>query len=207
MARYPKDKAGYFYTVIEQKRAVGEPRHRKFIRAKTVARLKEKIAAFLVEQDEGLAAPKSDAPYTVLTWVWEWLRGVELRGKVRASTLKRYKSAIKVHISPILGKVVLRELTLAHVQAFLDRLIEKGGKGGKPLAPQTVKNTWIPLKQALDSARKRGLTRIITTDVELPAAIEPDLYQITPDEMRRFLTSVAGDRFEFAVLARCPGLS
>lgn len=190
MARFAKDKNGLFYTVIELKRDVGSGRRRKFIRAKTVALLKEKIATYLIEQEDGNAPQKAGAAYTVLTWVREWLRGAELRGKVTASTLKRYKSGIATHVEPALGKIALKKLTLNQVQQFIDSLIEKG------LAPQTVRNTWIPLKQALDAARKQGLTKINTLDIELPALRTPDLYQISVEEMRHFLASVEGDRFE-----------
>lgn len=190
MARYAKDSKGLFYTVIELKRGVGEPRQRKFIRAKTVALLKEKIADYHRQQEDGDAPAKSSAPYTVLTWIREWLRGLELRGRVAASTLKRYKSGVTVHVEPMLGKVALKRLTLAQVQQFIDSLIEQG------LAPQTVRNTWIPLKQALDAARKQGLTKINTADIELPALRAPDLYQITVEEMQRFLAVVEGDRYE-----------
>lgn len=190
MARYSRDGKGLFYTVIELKHDVGEGRKRKFIRAKTVALLKDKIAAFLIEQDEGNAPAQASAAYTVLTWIREWLRGVELRGRVTASTLKRYKSGITVHIEPVLGKITLKRLTLSQVQQFIDSMIESG------LAPQTVRNTWIPLKQALDAARKQGLTKVNTLDIELPAQRPPNLYQITVEEMRHFLASVEGDRFE-----------
>ena len=45
MARPKRDKDGYFYEVIELKRGLGGRRQRKFIRAKTAALLREKIAA------------------------------------------------------------------------------------------------------------------------------------------------------------------
>jgi hypothetical protein len=65
MARAKKDKNGYFYEVLELPPGLGGKRQRKYIRAKTAALLKEKIAKFHADQDQGL---HPSATYMNIPW-------------------------------------------------------------------------------------------------------------------------------------------
>jgi integrase len=97
----------------------------------------------------------------------------------------------------------LSPLTLDDVQRFVDYVHQQGRKPKKkgdepaPLAPRTVRNILTPLQEALAAAKRRKLVREnVALDVELPEAKAPDLYHLTPAEMRRFLAAVRGDRLE-----------
>lgn len=203
MARAKRDKNGYFYEVVELKRAVGGKRRRKYIRAKTAAKLREKVAQFHADQDKGLAPVRTPGMPTMAALLREWLENEQKRGKIRPSTHTRYEMDIRNHIIPALGYILPPDLTYDHVQQFVDHVSANGRKPRKeggtsgPLSPQTVRRIMTPLLQALDAAKRRGLVREnVARDVELPEAKAPDLYQLTPDEIRRFLDIVRGDRFE-----------
>src|SRR6266540_1015370 len=97
MARPKRDKDGYFYEVIELKRGPGGKRQRKFIRAKTAALLREKIAAFHAAQEQGFAPVRSSSEHTVASWMREWLASIKRRGKIRPSTYRRYEMDMRNH--------------------------------------------------------------------------------------------------------------
>jgi integrase len=201
LARYKKDSRGYFYTTIELPPGVGGKRQRKYIRAKTVALLKEKIEQFHADQAAGGAPIRRSGDHTVGSWLPEWLEGERMRGSIRPSTYLRYDADIRNHITPAIGKIPLKTLTLPPIQQMVDHALQHGRKrkDGKPrsLAPRTVRHMVTPLIEALDAAKRLGYVKHnVARDVELPAVKEPDLYQLEPDEIRTFLQEVRGDRFE-----------
>lgn len=202
MARFKRDTKGYFYEVFELEKPLIGGRQRKFIRAKTVAKLKEKIVAFHVQQEKGLAPIRKADDHTVETWLKAWIASEKRRGQIRPSTYRRYNSAIRIHLIPLIGRILLSDLTLHHVEQMIDACKRNDGA---PLAPRSIRNILTPLIEALDAAKRLGLVKEnVAKEAELPKAKQPDLYQVTPDELRRFLEYVRGTRFEalfwFAVL-------
>jgi integrase len=215
MARAKKDAQGRFYEVVELAAGIDGKRQRKWIRAKTAALLKEKVAKFYADMEQGLdPIRRTNGEYTVASWLQTWLDGEWTRGTVRPSTLKRYQSAIQNHITPVIGRFLLRDLTYDHVQQMLDYAYKQGkrvkradGETCGPLAAQSVRNILSPLSEALDAALKRGLVRKnVAKDVELPALKRAELYKLTPEELQRFLDAVRGDRFEALYWLACLGL-
>jgi len=94
-------------------------------------------------------------------------------------------------------------LTLDDVQRFVAHVHQHGRKPKNhddtpsPLAPRTVRNILTPLQEALGATKRRKLVREnVALDVELPEVRQPDLYKLTPAEMRHFLQVVRGDRLE-----------
>lgn len=137
------------------------------------------------------------------SWLKHWLASEQQRGKIRPSTYRRYEMDIRNHLIPELGHIKLSALTLDDVQRFFDRVHQQGRKpknnddAPSALAPRTVRNILTPLQEALGAAKRRKLVREnVALDVELPEARQPDLYKLTPAEMRRFLQVVRGDRLE-----------
>lgn len=202
MARFKRDTKGYFYEVFELEKPLVGGRQRKFIRAKTVARLKEKIAAFHVQQEKGLAPVRKPDDHTVETWLKLWIAAEKRLGQIRPSTYRRYSSAIRIHLIPLIGHILLTDLTLHHIEQMIGACKRKDGAA---LAPRSIRNIMTPLIEALAAAKRRGLVKEnVAKEAELPKAKQPDLYQVTPDELRRFLEYVKDTRFEalfwFAVL-------
>jgi integrase len=203
---WKKDKQGRFYEVIELAPTAEGHRQRKFIRAKTVAQLKEKITRFHADLEQGRdPIRRITGEHTVASWLAVWMEGEWTRDNTRASTLQAYSSNIKNHINPRIGTIRLRDLTVDHVQQMLDYAYKHGkklkGKDGEeargPLAPQTVRNILSPLTEALDAALKRDLVRRnVAEDVELPSRKLPNLYKLTPEDIQRFLAVVREDRLE-----------
>jgi len=80
--------------------------------------------------------PKDLNDYTVTKWCDYWLR-VCCNG-VKTTTYRSYESIIEHHIKPVLGDVLLQELTYEDVQLFINSM--KMGVGIEaPLSPKTIK--------------------------------------------------------------------
>jgi integrase len=203
MTRAKKDKNGYFYEALELAPGLGGKRQRKFIRAKTAALLKEKIARFHADQEQGIAPIRNPHEHTLASWLKEWLAGEQQRGTIRPSTYRRYEMDIRNHLIPAIGHIKLSTFTLSDAQRCIDNCATHGKKPRKegeppgPLAPRSVRNILTPLQEALATAKRHKLVREnVALDVELLEAKQPNLYKLLPTEMRRFLEAVRGDRFE-----------
>src|SRR3954470_15092786 len=128
MARAKKDKNGYFYEVLELASGLGGKRQRKFIRAKTAALLKEKIARFHADQEQGIAPIRNPHEHTLASWLKEWLAGEQQRGKIRPSTYRLYEMDIRNHLIPAIGHIKLNTFTLSDAQLCIDNCATHGKK-------------------------------------------------------------------------------
>jgi Phage integrase, N-terminal SAM-like domain len=73
------------------------------------------------------------------------------------STRVTYKGYIERTILPTLGHLPLRRLDAATLDRFYSELRDRGGGGGRPMAPATVRQVHAILRRALDQAARWGL--------------------------------------------------
>ena len=92
----------------------GGTRKRKTFYGKTRKEVQEKLRIALNDQKQGTLAtgPKQ----TLETYLTNWLAGIE--STLRPSTYQQYRSVIRTHLIPALGKIPLQKLTPEQVQAF-----------------------------------------------------------------------------------------
>ena len=72
------------------------------------------------------------------------------------STRVTYKGYIERTILPTLGHLPLRRLDTATLDRFYSELRGRGGVGGRPMAPATVRQVHAILRRALDQAARWG---------------------------------------------------
>lgn len=84
-----------------------------------------------------------------------WLR--RKRPHLRTTTSYRYEWMIDHYIAPRLGDVALGQLRDDHLDDLYDHLIACGGRGGRALAPKTVHEVHLIIRNALDLAMTRQL--------------------------------------------------
>jgi hypothetical protein len=105
------------------------------------------------------------------------------------STRVTYKGYIERTILPTLGHLPLRRLDTATPDRFYSELRGRGGVGGRPMAPATVRQVHAILRRALDQAVRWGW--IPANPAALPA--HPDSAQLrsgrpaqrrSPDSLR-----------------------
>jgi len=125
------------------------------------------------------------------------------RGELEWSPTKAngYRSIIDRRILPRWGNVALRRLRTADLDAWHSELRRRGGKGGQPLAPNSVKRIHAVLRTALAQAVRWGW---IATNPASNAPIEHPKRQqqrtLTSEEVRAVIAAAA-EVHEMAPLA------
>ena len=79
------------------------------------------------------------------------------RSQVRATTGYRYAWIVDRYVLPRLGAVSLRSLRADHLDDLYNHLLSSGSKHGGPLAPKTVHEAHLVVRNALDLAVRRDL--------------------------------------------------
>jgi integrase len=104
----------------------------------------------------GLPSPQAVArTWTVRRWLEFWLS--EIDGRLRASTLRSYRTIVYEHLIPQLGSERLSKLRTRTVQRAMDAIGRKRVRGGRLIASGTVNRIRAVLHSALNEARRRGM--------------------------------------------------
>jgi len=146
-----------------------------------------------------------DRAVTVQDWLWQWLAETAERGK-SPKTLANYRGHVRDVWVPALGKMRLRDLRRAHVEAVIARLAKPVGGERVPgqqgrrvqrRSAATVDGYRRTLRAALSAAVRRGL--IVTNPAQgrldsLPEREDKELAIWEPEATAAFLNHVSADR-------------
>jgi integrase len=155
---------------------------------KTQREVREKLTAALRAIDQG-EAPITERQ-TVAQFLDRWLTDVA-KPTVRPKTYHSYAALVRLHLAPALGHHQLSKLGPEHVQRMMNQKLASG------LSPRTVQYLRAVLRRALGQALKWGLVaRNVATLVDPPRVVQAEIRPLDPDEARRFLAAVRGDRLE-----------
>ncbi|MDX2007680.1 MAG: tyrosine-type recombinase/integrase [Meiothermus sp.] len=161
-------------------------RVRKSIYGKTEAEIVKKKNQLLAEYGLGIALQPDKM--TVAQLLDEWLEHKKLSTKITTQTW--YERAVRLHIKPELGSVLVQKLETRHIDALYRKLTKKG------LSSASVKQVHAAIFNALKQARRwKIVIANVAEDVTLPKGetFEPTIWSL--DESRRFLEAAQGDRF------------
>jgi integrase len=104
-----------------------------------------------------------------------WLEGN--KSSLRARTYRRYEQIVRVHLTPLLGRVVLSRLQPVQVQRLYAERLAAGS------APRTVHHIHMVLRRALGQAERWGyVPRNVATLVETPRAPRYEIASIGSDD-------------------------
>ena len=119
-----------------------------------------------------------------------WLRDTA-KQSVRPATYTSYATIVRRHLLPALGTTSLMKLTPQQVQMLMNRKLQEG------LSARRVDYIRGVLRSALAQAMKWGLvSRNVATLVTPPRAERAEVRPFDPEEARRFLDAIRGDRLE-----------
>ena len=153
---------------------------------------------------------------TLAEWLDEWL--ANFTGNLKYQAKKSYESSVRVHIKPKLGKYKLETLGTDQIQIWVNNLSKSGKKvetkgpdGSKnisyqPLAPKSVKNHYIALKAALETAVYMKLIKDNPADrVKLPRIEKKEKKYLSKTQLSEFMGAAKNDRlyYALAVLPLC----
>jgi integrase len=151
-------------------------------------------ARLLTQVNEG-RRPATDA--TVAQLLARWLEVADLAWSTRVT----YQGYVDRTILPALGHIQLRHLDTATLDRFYTTLRARGGTGGRPLAPATVRQVHAILRRALDQATRWGWISANPAALASPPRLGlADLRPPTPEEVSRLLAVTYEADPDFAVL-------
>jgi integrase len=182
-----KRKDGRWAAVINLGYQNGKLRRKSFY-GKTRGEVREKLTTALNDAQKGI--PISTDRQTVGHFLDHWLKECAKQA-TRPRTYEDYSTVVQRHITPALGRIPIVKLTPQHVQRFLNERQESG------LSGRSVQRIRAVLRNALNQALKWGLiVRNAAALTEPPHIEKHEIQPITPEQARRFLHAIAGDRLE-----------
>jgi integrase len=111
------------------------------------------------------------APVTVGHWLQLWLAS---REGPRPSTLRGYAAHVRLYLVPYLGRILLADLSAAHVQAMFAAIARQHAATGTSITPATLARVKATLRAALNAAIRAGhITVNPASRAELPRARRP----------------------------------
>jgi len=154
----------------------------------------------MVNDVEDGVPPPSRSPQ-LEQFLERWLAAVQ--PSLRPSTYRSYQDAVRLHISPQIGRVTLEKLTVDHVGALV-----RHKQAEQRLSPTTVRYILMVLRNALGKAVRWGVVgRNVATLVDAPRLQPRDVRVLSPDETKRLIEAARGDPMEaLFVLAVSTGL-
>src|SRR5829696_5509980 len=167
-----------------------EGRKRRSVAGKTRAEVSRKLTEAMADRDGGLFYDAGKL--TISEYLDRWLAD-SVKGTVKETTYANYSYITRVHISPALGRVKLKNLTPAHVRGFY------GEKARTNLSAATVKKMHVVLRRALSHAVSDGvIPRNAADNVKPPRASAPgeEIRPLNSEECSAFLEASRGERLE-----------
>jgi integrase len=163
-------------------------RRRKYLYGETRGAVAGELTKVLRNKAQGL--PVFIERQTVGQFLERWLED-SARVATRPRTFERYSQLIRLHIVPTLGWLRLEKLSPGHVQHLLNAKLAAG------LSSKTVRHIRGVLCTALGRALKWDLVgRNAAALTDAPKAVRPEIRAFTPDEAKRFIDAVKGERLE-----------
>ena len=131
----------------------------------------------------------SSSQETMGEYLEKWLRG---RRSLRPATVRSYEVHVRRHILPHIGHVPLAKISVAHLDAMFEALLDPDQN--PTLSVATVHRVHATLHCALNGAVKQGLIeRNPASLVELPAVMHARTAPWSADELATFLNLTVDD--------------
>jgi integrase len=163
-------------------------RDRRHVSAATRARVVEKVKSLEAKRDAGMVRASGKA-MLVDEWLDYWAENIA-SVRVRARTLATYRTMIRLHLNPYIGKRRLDQLQPEHLEQTYKQLLDKG------LSPASVLRVHRMLHRALKIAMQRDrVARNVATLVEPPRQERPKTPEpLDVEECKRVLAAAEGLR-------------
>ena len=161
---------------------------RKSVYAKTQTECAKKLRAAINAVDTGTYIEPSKM--TVEQWLNTWLN--EYCKDVKMRTLDKYRSTVRLHLIPALGKVKLSALNKVQVQRAFNQM----GDGNKPLASKSVHDAHGILHRALQQAVELEIiTKNPSDNCKLPRVEKNEIKPMTKQQIGVFIEEIKTSRF------------
>jgi integrase len=127
---------------------------------------------------------------TVAKYLLDWLDG---RHGLSPKTAERYRQLAEQQIIPHVGTIRLQKLRPQHVQDWHEKLLESGGKNGRPLSARTVGHAHRVLHRALARAvSSEAVSRNVASAISPPRVETREIEILTAEEIAETLAKLEG---------------
>lgn len=160
---------------------------------KTKREAEQALRSAITAHEKGRSARASSR--TVGQYLDEWHAAIKV--SIRPTTWVNYRNYVRYYVAPHIGDTRLQDLTPVRLNLLYAHLLDHGRvRGGGGLAPKTIVNVHRMLHRALrDAVRWDMAPRNVADDAQPPRSRRPQLSVWAPQEIRRFVDQVRGDRF------------
>lgn len=132
---------------------------------------------------------------TVNEWYAEWME--YKKRTVRLSTVKHYERVYRNHIKPMIGHMVMKDVTTRNCQLILNRLADDGRKSSSIHSCRAVLHDLLEYAVELEIIDKNPCTKFVKSNIGTPSIPREAL---TREEQRTFIRAIEGHFFELAWL-------
>jgi integrase len=152
------------------------------------------LAEMITDAERGLTV-RTSATVGELLEQWFELASRDFSPK----TVKETRGFMDRNLLPYLATVPLAKLRASDVDALYQRLLARGGKGGRPLKPATVRRIHVILRRALGQGVKWGwIGANPAAAATPPKVLDPDINPPSGGELGRVLQRAFDEQPELA---------
>ncbi len=161
---------------------------RRFVYGQSQREVRDRLT--VMKREVQLGIPPITGNTTLARYLEQWLLE-SAKPTVRESTFISYRTIVRNHLEPKLGKVQLANLTPEALERFLNERLATG------LSPRRVQYFHAVLRRALNRAVRAGYVgRNVATLVDPPRVPHLEIAPFTPTQARILLEAARGDRLE-----------
>jgi integrase len=169
---------------------------------KTSMRQAKQIEARLLEE-VGTGQHKGSRSRTMAELLERWLQWRPTVRPIAPTTVSSYRAALERYILPALGKLPVRQVDAATLDAFYAHLRTRGGKDGRPLKASTVHEVHAVLSGALKQAVVWGwIGHNPAKQATAPAVQKADVQPPSAEDAARLLAAAMNESPELGLFLR-----
>jgi integrase len=169
---------------------------------KASMRQAKQVEARLLEE-VGAGRHKGSRSRTMSELLERWLEWRPTVRPIAPTTVSSYRAAMDRYILPALGKLPVRQVDAATLDAFYAHLRTRGGKDGRPLKASTVHEVHAVLSGALKQAVVWGwIGHNPAKQATAPTVEKPDVQPPSAEDAARLLAIAMGESPELGLFLR-----
>jgi integrase len=169
---------------------------------KTSMRQAKQVEARLLEE-VGTGRHKGSRSRTMAELLERWLEWRPTVRPIAPTTITSYRAAMDRYILPALGKLPVRQVDAATLDAFYAHLRTRGGKDSRPLRASTVHEVHAVLSGALKQAVVWGwIGHNPAKQATAPAVEKPDVQPPSAEDAARLLATAMQENPELGLFLR-----
>ena len=129
--------------------------------------------------------------------VEQYVRDRAARGRCGAKTIEEYERILALYIEPHFRAVTVKKLRPAVLNAWVSTLMERGGRGGRPISAKSAKHAFTLLSSSMRWGMRMQLVGTNVCEMaEPPTPARSEARALAAGEIGVLLAAARGTRWE-----------